>query len=36
MDYETEKEIYNWIDFNRSFGNSVTMWAIDIEFIKLI
>ena len=34
MDYEIEKEIYNWIDFNRSLGNAVTTWSIGVEYIK--
>ena len=34
MDYEIEKEIYNWIDFNHSLGNFLTTWSIGVEFIK--
>ena len=34
IDYEVEKEIYNWIDFNRSLGNVVTTWSTGVEFIK--
>jgi len=29
-----KKSIYDWIDFNRSFGNAITTWAIGIEMIK--
>ena len=32
MDYEIEKEIYNWIDFYRSLGNAITTWSIGVEF----
>jgi hypothetical protein len=34
FDYNTELEIYKWIEFNRSLGNSITTWSIGIEMLK--
>ena len=34
FDYEAEKQIYEWIAFNRSLGNAVTTWAFGVELLK--
>ena len=34
IDYEAEKQIYEWIAFNRSLGNAVTTWAVGVELLK--
>lgn len=34
MSYALEKEIYDWVTFNRSLGNPVTTWAIGIQMLK--
>lgn len=34
FDYNIELEIYNWIEFSRSLGNSITTWSIGIELLK--
>lgn len=32
--FNLDKELYMWIDFNRSLGNEITTWSIAIEMIK--
>ena len=34
LTYSLEKEIYDWISFNRSLDNPVTTWAIGIQNLK--
>ena len=31
---DLDKELYAWIDFNRSLGNAITTWSIAVEIIK--
>ena len=34
INFELEKSLYDWIDYNRSLGNQITTWSIGIEIIK--
>lgn len=34
INIELEKTLYDWIDYNRSLGNPITIWSIGIEIIK--
>ena len=34
LNIKLENEIYDWIIFNRSLGNTIIIWALAIEFIK--
>ena len=31
---DLNKELYTWIDFNKSLGNAINTWSIGIEIIK--
>ena len=34
VNFELDKQLYNWIAFNRSLGNPVSTWSIGIELIR--